>query len=395
MATFSRSNFFDTQSLMSSIVNDMVTSGHFTQVFATANHDTIIVQPTALTDPSAVDPADPLNWYLRFSLERTLDVIDASPAPGVISIMNPVPGIQVHWGIPSNFMDSTGVVGTNISMIYQTAKPESVASPRESFKYDTTTQVEMVPSAMIMPQDAISPSDTFSYHLSMAARGICLVVYRDITPETLLDCGVFCIQHPVDCNGNAVYTELAPLFVVTNCLPRWEVTRAYDISDGEVFTTDTIFAGQPLGKNALPTATGNPDPVRNWIRLQQGPQANKWYTSVCRERDNLRPTWPYRADIEGKHTVHRIPITWPVPATTQNGEYVLVFPFGLASTRFSYLEEMDLMAIGKGPAYTSSQEVTINVYGHDRIYKACASNSDTQGDHSIRCFILKSGGGVD
>ena len=395
MATFSRSNFFNTSTLMLSIVNDMITSGFFTQVYQSASKDITIVQPTALTDPSAVDTVDPLNWYLRISTFRTTQVEDASPAPGQISIMNPQPGIQIHWGIPNNFMDASGTVTDAVSMTYQTLKPESVASPRESFQYDTSTKVEMIPSAMVMPQDVISPSDTFSYHLSMAARGICLIVYRDITPETLLDCGVFCIQHPVDCNGDANYTGLAPLFVVTNCLPRWEITRAYDISDGEVFTTDTVFAGQPLASNSIPTAVGNPEPVRNWIRLQQGPQANKWFVSVARERDNLRPTWPYRADIEGKHTVHRIPITWPVPATTQDGQYILVFPFGLATTRFSYLEEMDLLSIGKGSAYSSSQEVTINVYGHDRIYKAFSSNSDTMGDHSVRIFCLKSGGGVD
>lgn len=395
MATFSRSNFVNTSALMLSVVNDMVTSGHFTQVWQATDQSIVILQPTALTDPTAVDPADPLNWYVRLSLHRTTEVEDNSPAPGVISIMNPCPGIQIHWGIPNNFMNSSGVVDDSISLIYQTVKPDSVASPRESFKYDTTKKVEMVPSAMIMPQDVISPSDTFSYHLSMANRGFCLIVYRDMTPETLLDCGVFCMQHLVDCNGDPTYSGVMPLFVVTNCLPRWEITRAYDISDGEVFTTDTVFAGQPLGSNSIPSAVGNPEPVRNWIRLQQGPQANKWFVSVARERDNLRPTWPYRADIEGKHTVHRIPITWPVPATTQNGEYVLVFPFGLATTRFSYLEEMDLLSIGKCAAYASSQEVTINVYNHDRIYKAVSGNSDSHGDHGIRIFILKAGGGVD
>lgn len=92
-------------------------------------------------------------------------------------------------------------------------------------------------------------------------------------------------------------------------------------------------------------------------------------------------------------TMYQVPRTWASPVTTDKGEYVLVFPFGFTSPRVAYIEEMDLVAISKGPAYQGVQPISISVYGQTRTYTALCSNNATQSNY-VRVFLLTGGGGI-
>ena len=92
-------------------------------------------------------------------------------------------------------------------------------------------------------------------------------------------------------------------------------------------------------------------------------------------------------------TMYQVPRSWKSPVTTDRGEYVLVFPFGFTSPRVAYIEEMDLVAISKGPAYQGVQPISISVYGQTRTYTSFSSNSATESNY-VRVFLLTAGGGA-
>lgn len=91
--------------------------------------------------------------------------------------------------------------------------------------------------------------------------------------------------------------------------------------------------------------------------------------------------------------IHHMPNEWEGPVTNDDGEYILVFPFGFCTSRTAYTEEMDMIAVSKGPAYQGIQAVDINVYGEQRQYVSISSNFKTRDDY-VRIFVLSNGGGI-
>jgi hypothetical protein len=93
-------------------------------------------------------------------------------------------------------------------------------------------------------------------------------------------------------------------------------------------------------------------------------------------------------------SMHRIPITWNpnMPVTDDLGNYLLLFPSGFCTTRFAYVDEIDLIAISKASAYQSGQQVPLSVYGDSRTYSALCSNTVEYGPTaSVRVFLLTNG----
>jgi hypothetical protein len=96
------------------------------------------------------------------------------------------------------------------------------------------------------------------------------------------------------------------------------------------------------------------------------------------------------------NNIHKIPVNWGqnVPVTADTGEYLLIFPSGICSSRFAYSDELDLIAISKANAFQAGQQVTLSVYGEslDRTYTAMSSNVAEFGSASaIRVFFLTTG----
>jgi hypothetical protein len=101
------------------------------------------------------------------------------------------------------------------------------------------------------------------------------------------------------------------------------------------------------------------------------------------------------SEMTGRYgtSMYRVPNVWEGPVTTDTGEYVLLFPFGLCSGKVAFTEEMDMVAISKGAAYQGIQDVSIDVYGDTRTYTSYNSNLSTQKDY-VRIFLLTGGGDI-
>lgn len=107
----------------------------------------------------------------------------------------------------------------------------------------------------------------------------------------------------------------------------------------------------------------------------------------------ISTTVSYPNTYTGKY-LHRFPSFWDGPVTSDNGDYLLVLPYGLCSDRYSYTDEVDLIAVSKADAYQLLQQVPITLYTDNRTYSALSSNNElasANGHNGIRGFILVSG----
>ena len=107
----------------------------------------------------------------------------------------------------------------------------------------------------------------------------------------------------------------------------------------------------------------------------------------------LDTTLSYPVPLTGKY-LHHFPSYWDGPVTADNGDYLLILPYGICSKRFAYTDEVDLLGVSKADAYQKLQQITINLYSNDRIYAALPSNNDlasANGHSGIRPFILIGG----
>lgn len=233
------------------------------------------------------------------------------------------------------------------------------------------------------PTPRLFPGRPYGYVLTIVPRGFVINIYDQTSTENINLQGTFCVQRAMTCGGTMVDSGNTPLYLVTNV---------------SMINTDT-----------------NSTKGISWT---QGPQ-NSWFSQIIRE-DNVTSTFPEikmygntkgpyydnesvsnnqllttsisdTRDYTG-HTIHRFPIRWNAPVTNDSGEYILVFPYGSCSSRYAYMDEIDLIAVSKADAYQNGQYVPLNVYGDSRKYLALNSNNAQYSNNSgIRVFIMVSG----
>lgn len=224
-----------------------------------------------------------------------------------------------------------------------------------------------------------------AYRLTMVERGFVFASWTQVLTEDLHKMGVVCVQRGVGCDGTVSTTGQKPLYMVSN----------------------VAATGSTLG------------PSTGFI-WTDGP-FNAWFGSIVRETDDstMQPPWQTasigsNSTIQGFRTntnmimdpleaqgnvLNYFPARWDQPVTTDTGEYILIFPFGLCSNRFAYSDEIDLLAVSKADAYQSGQSVPIGVYGEtDRQYTAYNSNNQNVTPTyagGIRVFLLTGGSTVN
>lgn len=231
----------------------------------------------------------------------------------------------------------------------------------------------------------ISARTPMAYHLTIVERGFSLACWTQALTEDTTKMGVIVVQRGVSCDGTVASTGQKPLYMVTNVSA----------------TGSALVAGRD----------GN-----------DGPR-HAWFYSIVRESDTTqaRPNWftygfsnapgviadgyyKYNANVISCETepqgqsLNYFPTRWKTPVTTDTGEYILLFPFGLCTGRFAFSDEIDLIAVSKADAFQHGQEVPINVYGADRKYRALNSNNQSPNvnyDSGIRVFLMFSGPGID
>lgn len=223
----------------------------------------------------------------------------------------------------------------------------------------------------------ISTAFPMSFRMTIVNRGIVLAAWPTVLTEDTRMMGIVCIQRGVNCAGDPNVSNSKPLYMVMNSSP----------------------TNVDLGSDAYPT-----------------PTRNQWYYQIIRATgiDMPYPNWTdananvgnpngsgYAANIIsdirelGGSSLNYFPVRWSTPVTNDLGDYILVFPFGLTSDRFSYSDEVDLIAVSKADAYGSGQDVPINVYNQNRTYTALSSNNQRVANNGgIRVFMLTGGPGV-
>lgn len=220
-------------------------------------------------------------------------------------------------------------------------------------------------------------SRPYSYNLTIVNRGFAVNVYDQLETESMMNQGVFVVQRGVGCGGSINLEGKRPLYMVTNIMP----------------------LNFQLGAGAVPSAYAGPSPL--------------WFHQIIREKDTIlsKPGFQYIGTAlteefsrrlvpssisDGQERtgviLNRFPNRWRTPVTTDNGEYIMIFPYGICTNRFAYADEIDLIAVSKADAYQSGQIVPLNVYGQDREYTAFGSNNvQAEYSNAVRVFLLTNG----
>lgn len=122
------------------------------------------------------------------------------------------------------------------------------------------------------------------------------------------------------------------------------------------------------------------------------PQANI-QKFVVREKDIHKPTRNVSATT---HTEDSKAIINPMNQVSigEDNKYVVQFPNNLNTPRYSYTDELDLIAFTSADVVSQFAEVPVRVYGEtsDRVYRAMLANGPN--NTGARILMLVNGGGI-
>ncbi len=328
----------------------------------------IIMRPALSIDPLWTND----KWHVYFEVRGT----SRAPNPLYPGTGQPVYITPANRGLYFRVGSDTQLasIATMSSSLY-----EYPIIP-DQFYYLETEQISLINLDDQNPR--ISARTPMAYQLSIAERGFAIATWTQALTEDTRKMGVICIQRGVGCDGTITPTGQKPLYMVTN-----------------VSASGSLLLGGRDGAN-------------------DGPR-DAWFYSIIREADTTqaRPNWQtltgsaspglvagYRYNVncisapnepQGQ-SLNYFPTRWYTPVTTDTGEYILLFPFGLCTSRFAFSDEIDLIAVSKADAYQHGQAVQISVYGQLREYTALNSNNQhitpTEGavnyDSGIRVFLM-------
>lgn len=173
------------------------------------------------------------------------------------------------------------------------------------------------------PKPFVNP---YSYRHTIVERGFALVLYQNIAVNgrnriNTLEAGntMLVIQRPVDPTTGLVKT--------TGKLP--------------IFSLD-IAPNRPVGEEI--------------------------HAGVVREVDvnAASPTRPI--GMQRYHNLYGFSMMWNHPNILSNLTHVIKVPFGLATDRHLYMQEMDLISFTQASSFISNQEADISMYEDERIY---------------------------
>ena len=337
----------------------------------------IILKPS--TD---IDPLWNTNmWYLAFRVDDVGSVIYNTLQKD--SNGNPIP---VYY-------ENSQLQVTTFGWIDNTTTP-SIDSTSKTISGMKSSWSPIIPGLMYPNQSdggsytnkppRIYPQRPYGYILSIVKRGFIISIF-DQTLDNMNYNGIYCVQRGVDTSGNIKTTGKTPLYCVTNIC---SVFKDYDGQNSNDVEKGPGPVSSWMGWIVRETDTIVPDPVNN---LLYGNSNNKILDEFEYPMTQCSISEPN--ELTGRY-VHRFPSFWDGPVTTDTGEYLVVLPYGICSSRYTYTDEIDLIAVSKSDAYQPLQQIPITLYGDSRTYSAQCSNSSVAVAHShnaIRPFILVGG----
>ncbi len=359
------------KALAFNLFTDLVAAGFQIVATDTGNSLTektrkIILRPTAVVDPLAANVND--RWHVYFEVYTGVSAARAvlnNPVTGN-DVTMPDTGLYFKVGSEDQLKD---IANVSTSLPYYPIV-------RSNFANYLTAEQRTYAGIGSAEWPRISIKTPMAYHLTVAERGFALMCWTQVLTEDMYHMGTVCIQRGVGCDGNMVVTGQKPLYMVTNVAP-----QGYQFDS----LPDTMGSAIPHWFGLIVRETDTAVTMPRWEGSTQisGPDGFRYYPAFI--SDPNEPT--------GK-VLNYFPIRWHTPVTTDTGEYVLIFPFGICSTRFAFADEIDLIAVSKADAFQASQQVPITVYGEARKYTARNSNnqwSAIAGNGGTRIFILSGG----
>lgn len=100
---------------------------------------------------------------------------------------------------------------------------------------------------------------------------------------------------------------------------------------------------------------------------------NMYRRLVVREADIPHPAPSIMADISSEDGFKLIN-SQIQNAVTENKKYIISFPSNLNTPRFRYTEELDMIAITSADVVSEGTNITLDVYGEERVYTALPCN---------------------
>lgn len=205
------------------------------------------------------------------------------------------------------------------------------------------------------PQGIDPRAIPLSYRLSISNHGVSFFVWAE-SFDRAGDCfGWFTIQRPVDKNGNVVSVGKVPLFCV--------------------------FA---------PSGGGSDDVALN---EDLNAVSNGILKFVIYESDVNAPTRPLSASVTGPDSKAIINPIQQV-ALAEDNEFVVSFPQGINTQRYSYPYELDMIAYTSADVVSQNQEIPVTVYGEGSPRNFIGMQANFPNNTGMRVLCLIEGAGI-
>ena len=387
MATIEKRNFVGMEAVVQSIAADLAANGFDVLNVNDSDSTTIddaskriLLKPTDVVDPLAVEDSD--TGHANFA--------NRQPWRLMLEVDNEEGGFRIWANTPTNVTvgDVDDVVsisksGSSGSSDYQTSGLLTYKSwDRSTFKEKNVLLPEgklaaaaKTPSKMYTMNVAYWGFDLekvdyeafpMSYRLTITPRGIMCMVWVESRDNAGSSYGWFCIQRMVDSSGDAVISGKAPLFAVFS-----ENGGGGARGDG----TGTISLDS-IAYDALNAP--KPDGISQF---------------VVREQDINAPDVPHSAVMDTADASRIINSVQQV-STSEDNQFILNFPKGLNTQRYSYPHELDLFAYTSADVISQWSETSVTVYGEASPRKYKAMNANHINNKGMRILMLIEGGGV-
>ncbi len=137
-------------------------------------------------------------------------------------------------------------------------------------------------------------------------------------------------------------------------------TSAVNSSSGQGFCVFQRPANPTTGEAAI---QGKKPIFAMWHAATSTESSFEW--GVVREEDVSPSLYIGSTNTVSRYNMFKVSLNWPHPNLYDNNAHVVKFPYGFATRRHLYLDELDLICMVNAAAFAGSQDVKITMYGEE------------------------------
>ena len=339
--TVEKNNFVSVEKLIATLATDLTNNGFSavsiddqnTDLAIQGTHKSILLKPDTTVDPLAGDEDQP--WLLYLVADDTDDLID-------LYTFTPTQLLLGDNGEVTVATSRTDGNNTNVSksgFMFKESQVLTGGDRNHFFSYDnwgfTGNDEESVP---------------ISYFLTVTDRGIAFCMWAESYDGDGDKFAWFTIGRMVDSTGAIVVEGKAPLFCVFS---------------------HTGGGGSDLNTSEL-------DGIMKF---------------VVRESDVNAPTFPVSATVDTADST-RIINSIQQTSIYEDGKYIINFPRGLNTQRYSYPHELDIIAYASADVTSQYAQHEVNVYDEAQPRKYRALNANHEDNKGMRIYFQTEGMGI-